>query len=329
MSRYNNSQLEFIHVSKENFWNETLGNMPYYHFYSSWSWGEYKRQKGWEIKRVAVQNKNSGKIEACYQIQTKRFIFFKIFLIQGGIACNNDSKSFYSLIIKYLKNLTNYHSSILFVDNNSNIEDQIQIPFIINGFIPTKYNSYNYLAKVDDAISMEKNLTKNWRKNLRKAKKNIDLKAKWVQSEEEKRVSLDSLFKFYKQLATRKKFKVPIDFDIIKNLIINDNNFKVLKAFNGNETLSVRVVYDNSINYFDFLAASSPSAIKTYASYLLVWNILISSADEGYSFFDFGGIDPRNNQGVYNFKIGIEGKHVIDSPLWAYTNNSLINYLFI
>jgi lipid II:glycine glycyltransferase (peptidoglycan interpeptide bridge formation enzyme) len=58
---------------------------------------------------------------------------------------------------------------------------------------------------------------------------------------------------------------------------------------------------------FDFLAATSNEGRKTYASNVALHFLLGELAGRGAVTYDFGGVDPVENKGVYDFKHGAGG----------------------
>ena len=60
------------------------------------------------------------------------------------------------------------------------------------------------------------------------------------------------------------------------------------------------------------------------AAYLAVWSFLHRGAEAGCRVFDFGGIDPANNRGVYDFKRGLTRAVAASGPLWLYGRHRLV-----
>ena len=68
----------------------------------------------------------------------------------------------------------------------------------------------------------------------------------------------------------------------------------------------------------------SISAKTNAAAYLAVWSFIRRGAEEGCRVFDFGGIDPAHNRGVYDFKRGLTRNVASSGPLWLYGRNRLV-----
>jgi len=52
------------------------------------------------------------------------------------------------------------------------------------------------------------------------------------------------------------------------------------------------------------MAAAGSEARKVYASYATLWGMAQECHVRGVNLFDFSGVDPQNNKGVWDFKRG-------------------------
>lgn len=73
------------------------------------------------------------------------------------------------------------------------------------------------------------------------------------------------------------------------------------------QTLSIRAATINGTHAFDFLAATSMEGRKCYASNVAMHQLLVAAAARGATSYDFGGVDPQENKGVFDFKHGAGG----------------------
>ena len=58
------------------------------------------------------------------------------------------------------------------------------------------------------------------------------------------------------------------------------------------------------------LGATSDNGLKAKGAYLLQWAMIKWLRENGYWYYDLGGIDPVANPGVYHFKSGLSGQEV-------------------
>lgn len=73
------------------------------------------------------------------------------------------------------------------------------------------------------------------------------------------------------------------------------------------QTLSIRAATIYGTYAFDFLAATSMEGRKCYASNVAMHELLVAAAARGATSYDFGGVDPQQNKGVFDFKHGAGG----------------------
>jgi lipid II:glycine glycyltransferase (peptidoglycan interpeptide bridge formation enzyme) len=82
----------------------------------------------------------------------------------------------------------------------------------------------------------------------------------------------------------------------------------IVKAHDQTGTvLAVRAAVIIGRHGYDFLAATSKEGRKTYASNVALDALLGSLVARGVINYDFGGVDPINNKGVFDFKHGAGG----------------------
>jgi lipid II:glycine glycyltransferase (peptidoglycan interpeptide bridge formation enzyme) len=66
------------------------------------------------------------------------------------------------------------------------------------------------------------------------------------------------------------------------------------------------------------LGATSNDGLNAKGAYLLQWNLIKWLKENGFKWYDLGGIDPERNPGVYQFKRGLSGTDVFQmNPLVA------------
>ena len=72
-------------------WKLLLDKLKTSSTYIKWSWGDYKKNNGWDIKRVQIVDSNSKQLIACCQLQSKCKGFLNIYFIQGGIHLTKEN----------------------------------------------------------------------------------------------------------------------------------------------------------------------------------------------------------------------------------------------
>ena len=322
----NNLVFKEIYNKKE--WENHLLNLHTSDVYSSWIWGEYKQRVGWDVYRLSVRDKEQNSLIACFQLQKKiKFKFFTILLIQGGIHLKTFSLDNYLQVLEsIMKNyVTRKNNVIIFINHQSVSTQDTDLGLLIKKFSPI-LNSKSYTYVLDSHNNSLKGdaLSKNWKHNLKRALNNPKLTYHSVVKLDERKRAFRDLEKFYTNLRIRKKFKIAIDFNLSKDLIIENNDFRIIEARLENEVIAIRIGFFSKDYVLDFLAASDELAKKTYANYLLLYKLIELTHSEGKSYFDCGGINPSENIGVFNFKKGLGGRLNINGQIWLNASSPII-----
>jgi hypothetical protein len=58
------------------------------------------------------------------------------------------------------------------------------------------------------------------------------------------------------------------------------------------------------------LGATSDAGLTSKGAYLLQWTVIQWLKENGFRWYDLGGIDPERNPGVYRFKRGMSGSDI-------------------
>lgn len=196
----------------------------------------------------------------------------------------------------------------------------IEKEFLENGFqLSSKTKKPYRTILIDIRPSLEvirKQLDQKWRNCLNNAEKqNISITGG---------TSSDLFEKFsllYKQLRSRKEFDVDQDDRFFMGVQSKlDESEKLYISIAEIEGVPVAghvssMVGDTCVY---LLGASSETALKTKAAYLLQWHTIKIAKDRDCQWYDLGGIDPENNPGVCHFKQGMGGEEVVIQGPYEY-----------
>lgn len=172
---------------------------------------------------------------------------------------------------------------------------------------------------------LRKNLSGNWRKKLKKSE-NEDLKI--VSSKE------DSLYqeaeKLYLEMVKRKKFHQGIDVNKLKaTQFYIPSSMKMISMICYSNGVPINCLVFSAIGStgIPILAATSDVGTNYNGSYLLQWQMLVYLKENGYKYFDLGGIDKEINPTVYNFKHGMGGVEVHYFDVMDLGSNKIFNVI--
>jgi len=97
--------------------------------------------------------------------------------------------------------------------------------------------------------------------------------------------------------------------DALRNVIacFGERIVVVRACDSAGEVLAIRAATILGAHAFDFLAATSSEGRRCYASNVAMHTLLLAVSERGATSYDFGGVDPTTNKGVYDFKHGAGG----------------------
>ena len=320
-------------VKKINDWDCLLGDLETSSTYMKWSWGEYKLRSGWSIRRLKISDIKSKKLLACCQLQLKNKYFLKLFFIQGGIHVSkeNNLKNTYDYIYQalysYIKKECN-SMWIFLINYQVHNFDNAVISMLKLGFTPVITKKMLTYILLEDKVNHDAlSLTANWRLNLKRALKNKDLKIECATTYTERLEAVTILSNMYNDLKNRKNFISAIDLNKARDIIAEDKSLIIAQAKINNEIVAIRISSVCNDHILDFITASNAIASKNYANYLLMWEMIMKMKEAKKRYYDTGGIDPSTNIGSYNFKKGLNGKLVVNGPIWCMASNNILLWL--
>lgn len=179
---------------------------------------------------------------------------------------------------------------------------------------------------IDLNLSLEelrKKLSGNWRKKLKKS-----------ESENLKIISgtEDPLFQevvnLYTEMVKRKRFNPGIDVNKLKaTQYCLPPSIKMISSicYANDVPISCLAVSSIGSTGIPILAATSDFGTNYDGSYLLHWQMLVYLKENGYKYFDLGGIDKEKNPNVYNFKHGMGGVEVQYFDVMDIGSNNFFN----
>jgi len=154
--------------------------------------------------------------------------------------------------------------------------------------------------------SLVDNYSSNWSRNLRRGQqRNISAEV-WASPDPE------TIARLHRDVETTKK-SFTTDWraqaDALRNVIacFGERIVVVRACDSAGEVLAIRAATILGAHAFDFLAATSSEGRRCYASNVAMHTLLLAVSERGATSYDFGGVDPTTNKGVYDFKHGAGG----------------------
>jgi lipid II:glycine glycyltransferase (peptidoglycan interpeptide bridge formation enzyme) len=193
---------------------------------------------------------------------------------------------------------------------------------------PTSANVYRtFILDLTPPIEeLRRNLDGKWRNKLTQSEKN-GLKIVAGNDTDEYR----TFCRMYEQMRKRKTFETTVDveeFGRLQEDLPQTHRMRTLICEQDGVPVAglVASAMGNSAIYL--LGATSDDGLNAKGAYLLQWTLIQWLKENGFSWYDLGGIDPGGNPGVYSFKRGLSGSDVSQlTPLVAC--NSVVSSVIV
>lgn len=310
-----------IFKDNEIFWNEQLLKMPFCTLYQSYQWGEIKKKDGWEVIRL-IGKKENNSVVSMGQFLYKRLPMNIVFLwCPGGIL--GDYQNFDFEILKSELKCFLYYCRVSFHDPKITKEELLEQNWNESKFMIGGQKS----MLLDLSIGLDKlssNLSSNWRHNVKRFEKKNLIVEHWTNPE------TDLIYKYYLEFESFKGLSKQHTKDSIRGILefFKDNLIIYRSLDQENNLLALRGYIYLGNQCLDWFAISTEKGRATYASYGTCWQIIQDATRRGIKYYDFSGVDPLNNVGVYNFKKGTGAELVSFPGEFEKSSFFILNYLF-
>jgi Acetyltransferase (GNAT) domain len=130
--------------------------------------------------------------------------------------------------------------------------------------------------------------------------------------------------RMYEQMRERKSFETTVDveeFERIQEDLPEAHRMRILICEQDRVPIAGLVASAMGDSAIYLLGATSDDGLNTKGAYLLQWTLIQWLKENGFKWYDLGGVDPEGNPGVYSFKRGLSGARVTQlTPLVACNN---------
>lgn len=182
------------------------------------------------------------------------------------------------------------------------------------------------VSKTGGSLADKSNLTSNWARNLNRGLKHNFLTSIWDHPDP------SEIHDLFTEMVAYKKSHGPAEIPSLESLrkllgSMNNELIFVQTRDNSGKLIAIRAAFIVGRFAWDALAAANEEARKCYASYVCAWNLLEELNERGVKHYDLAGIDPLENEGVFNFKKGFGGKRVNYLGEWEAARPSIARHL--
>ena len=169
-------------------------------------------------------------------------------------------------------------------------------------------------------------LSSNWARNLQRGLKRKNNYSTWQSP------NSNEIGKLYDEMVHYKKARGPRDIPSIESIdrlfsCLGESVVCIQVRNDAGQLLAIRAAIIIGHSAWDALAATNEEGRKSYASYVCAWRLIEVLDGRGINQFDLAGIDPLNNEGVFNFKKGFGGEYVRYLGEWEASRPGIIRLL--
>jgi len=278
-----------------------------------WSWGDFQKTSGKEVKRVGILL--DGRLLFCAQLVRHNFpLGFFYFYCPGGPLFSDSffDRGVFSCFSDFIRTFENGKKIFLkiepFLQKNDKTENEFKKSDLISSFknIQPRKTQIIDLSKSEDELLSDMKQKTRYNINLAR-KKNIEI---FSSKKEEYR---KEFLKLIKETARRDKFYIHSYDYYLKMLdILDDERVKselILAKYNG-KIISANIIifYNKTATYLH--GASSNEYRNLMAPYLVHFYTMIEAKKRGFLFYDLWGIDEKKWPSLTRFKNGFGGEEV-------------------
>jgi lipid II:glycine glycyltransferase (peptidoglycan interpeptide bridge formation enzyme) len=155
---------------------------------------------------------------------------------------------------------------------------------------------------------LRRNLDKKWRNQLNRAEKN-GLRVIAGESKDDFR----TFRRMYRQMRSRKTFESAVnvnEFEDIQDRLPTSHRMRILICMQDGLPVAGLVASAMGDSAIYLLGATSDDGLNAKGSYVLQWSLIQWLKETRIRWYDLGGVDPKQNPGVYHFKAGLSGEDV-------------------
>ncbi len=300
----------------KNTWEDYAAEFADYSIYQSWAYQQVRCESDCqEISRIIIKDR-TGRVVTMAQVRIKRcdWLGLRVGYIQWGpLFRKNDgtvhctARALRVLAGAYLDTKVNVLRMVPNVRADG-LGGELTSMLGKGGYrmVPAIEPYYTMMLEVDaDDEELRSRFHRSWRRGLNKAEQaGIEIK----QSRDGQ--AFEVLEDIYLEAKKRKGFKGldPAEFVRTQQLLLPRQKMNIITAFHRGRAIAAHASSHFGDTAVGALAASTPEGLELGASYLLWWRTLLAARKAGMKRYDLGGIDPKKNPSVYQFKTRMGAK---------------------
>ncbi|MEN6350855.1 MAG: peptidoglycan bridge formation glycyltransferase FemA/FemB family protein [Syntrophomonas sp.] len=280
-------------------WDYNLLKMPDYNIYQTYAWGRHRSNFSWTpLRFMACDDENN--VTAMFQVMLRRYPGNTVLLWgPGGPLGNIESwdDSLRQALIQAARSRRVYCRISPLRAYKS--EDAFTLTTGSWTRCSRPLNSgLSLCMQLSDEDQYLKGMTKNWRYNLNRSKRQEQLVSLWENPD------IEEIRKVYDSMEELKGLEVQHTADDLLSMfqVCHDNMIAYRCIGSNGDILGFKAGIVFGSKALDLLAANAAEGRKTSASYGLSAALVTHYIKLGVTHYDLNGVDPVSNKGVFKFK---------------------------
>lgn len=287
--------------------------------YQTWSYGAIR----WGEKHLShLVLRRNDEVVAIAQLRIIRFSVFRsgVAYLRWGPLCHLRGREFepeifHRVAVALHEEYVRKRGLFLRVLPNAFVGSQraelFQTTFSQRAAAPWETGGTERTFLLDLTPSLEelrKNLDQKWRNQLNRAEKNGLSIQEGTEAED-----FQAFAGIYRSMRSRKKFDTTVDVDefaCIQKRLPGTQRMKIMNCMQQGTPVAGIVCSAMGDSAIYLLGATGENGLNAKGTYLLQWTMIKWLKENGFHYYDLGGIDPEGNPGVYHFKRGLSGQDV-------------------
>jgi lipid II:glycine glycyltransferase (peptidoglycan interpeptide bridge formation enzyme) len=295
--------------------------------YQTWSYGEVR----WGRRNLShLVLKRGGEVQAMAQLRIVRptpFNFGMAYLRWGPICELRGQPSDPETAARMARALKGEYTA----------KRKLYLQILPNAFVGSPRAALfqsafsGFRLEAATALNTERTFVLDLAPSLAELRKKLDGKWRNMLTQSEKRglsiiagngtAEYHTFRRMYGEMKQRKAFESTVDVDEFASIqedLPESCRMRILICEEKGVPVAGLVASAMGDSAIYLLGATSDLGLNSKGAYLLQWTLIQWLKENGYRWYDLGGIDPERNRGVYRFKRGLSGADVFQiSPLAA------------
>jgi lipid II:glycine glycyltransferase (peptidoglycan interpeptide bridge formation enzyme) len=322
-------QVEVDRVTPEE-WSGMLDGFEDANIYQTWSYGAIR----WGAKNLShLVLKHKGEVVAMAQLRLVRPTKFNFGMayLRWGPLCHRRGKELDAEVTARIAQAL--HKEYV-------CKRRLLLQILPNAFVGTQRGALfqaafrSFTQEASTPATLYRTIVLDLTPSLDLLRKNLDAKWRNKLTQSEKKgltvsagTSIDQYRNFcrmYNEMFKRKAFETTVDveeFGRIQEDLPEAQRMRILICEQNGVSVAGIVASTMGDSAIYLLGATSDDGVNSKGAYLLQWTMIQWLKENGFKYYDLGGIDPEGNPGVYSFKKGFSGVDVSQlSPFVACDN---------